>query len=114
VHPVMPTMGTKTGEWRIKDDETKVELWLFHLPEKAKPGDFHVGIEGNVLVVRAKWEQPDEDISFQVRLHVPELYNKNGIAPRLQQHRHLMVIIPKQDAPAVPCQKFNVVVETNE
>jgi hypothetical protein len=114
VHPVMPTKDTENPEWRIKDYDTKVELRFLNLPEKANPSDFHVDIEGNVLEVRAKWEQPGENISFQVRLHIPKLYNRNGITARLQQQsRHLVVVIPKEAA-AVFCKKINMVIETND
>jgi hypothetical protein len=114
VNPAMPDKPTTTKGWRIKDDDKEVELRFFNLPEEADPSEFHVAVEGNVLVVRTQWKQQRAgDISFQVRLLVPELYAKNEIKVELPPARQLVVVIPKvpnfsDPVGAVFYKKFNV------
>ncbi|TVU22477.1 hypothetical protein EJB05_32236 [Eragrostis curvula] len=98
VHPVLPPTPTTTALWKIKEDDKKVELTFFSMPEEAKPSDFQIAVEGDVLEIRRppadqqQWK-PD-DVSFHVRLHLPELYDKEKITAELER-RNLVVIIPK-------------------
>ncbi|GJN06204.1 hypothetical protein PR202_ga23908 [Eleusine coracana subsp. coracana] len=95
----MPVTATKDATWEINEHKQKVELTFFSMPDGAGPDDVQVqvAVEGDVLVVKEQFKPPHDGMSFQVRLLVPELYDKRKIKAVLEG-RSLVVIIPKQFA----------------
>ncbi|TVU22527.1 hypothetical protein EJB05_32234 [Eragrostis curvula] len=85
---------TTTAQWKIKEEDEKVELTFFAMGERATPSDFQVAITGEVLEIKKQPVDKNDDVSFHVRLLVPEVYNKDKITVMLYS-RNLDVSIPK-------------------
>ncbi|KAL6642482.1 hypothetical protein ACP70R_020663 [Stipagrostis hirtigluma subsp. patula] len=105
VHPGMP--NTSTDRLEIKENDNNVELTFHLMPKGATPEEFRVAVEGDVLMIRTKpepeppqqvAEQQEEpaggSVSFDVRLFVPERYDRKGVRAELN-HRNLLVTVPK-------------------